>query len=285
MVNINTLSSVNEENTVDSVTKNRTNSTDSAAVSTSSYGPQSAATNVSTLAQQLSEAAKRAEERDSTLSRDELAEKAISIGEKLGGTSYVANRDKYDAEVPKTNDPSLLARAKQATEFAHGKGANPFKGMSRDQLALITYDESGTFTVNERKAARLESYEQESAWRKQVVAKAIDAYNHTGSIFGEGVGSELLAHYKSLPAIEQSTYPKDYETQLKIQIAKVGEKNPDQQSAPDSYTALLKSWSEAPPEKGLSDLASLTTMTNTSDTRISSVDSNNSNTSISQNTQ
>lgn len=55
--------------------------------------------------------------------------------------------------VPNTDDLELLARAKQATSLVNGSGSNPFKGMSRDQLALIAYDDSGTFTVNEQRAA------------------------------------------------------------------------------------------------------------------------------------
>ncbi|WP_157739342.1 hypothetical protein [Herbaspirillum sp. meg3] len=220
---------------------------------------QSTAIRVSTLAQQLNEAAERAERRDSSLSRDELGKKALSIGEKLGGTSYVENKDRYDAEEPRTDDPSLLARAKQATAFVHGRGSNPFTGMSRDQLALITYDENGPFTVNERKAALLEAYEQESNWRKQVVAKAMDAYNRTGSIFGDGVGSEILAHYKGLPAIEKSTYPKDYEAQLKTQIAQASNQTENQSSSSNDYASGLTSWISAPPEKGSSYLTNSVT--------------------------
>lgn len=223
------------------------------------HSGQSTATHVSALAKQLNEVAGLAEQRDSSLSRDELGKKALSVGENLGGMSYVENKERYDAEVPKTDDPILLARAKQATTFVNGKGDNPFKGMSRDQLALITYAENGPFTVNERKAASLEAYEQESTWRKQVVAKAIDAYNRTGSIFGDGVGQELLAHYESLPAIEQSTYPKNYKAQLKTQITQAGEQVGNQNSSPYGYASLLKSWSVASPEKGLSDLTNAMT--------------------------
>lgn len=224
------------------------------AIAASDLPEQSTAIRVSTLAQQLNDAAGRAALRDTSLSRDELGKKALSIGEKLGGASYVQNKDRYDAEEPETDDPSLLARAKQATAFVDGRGNNPFTGMSRDQLALITYDENGPFTVNERKAASLEAYEQESAWRKQVVAKAMDAYTHTGSIFGDGVGSEILAHYKSLPAIEQSTYPKNYETQLKTQIAQASEQTENKNPSSNDYASRLTSWISALPRKGLDDL-------------------------------
>ncbi|WP_226374128.1 hypothetical protein [Pectobacterium quasiaquaticum] len=97
-------------------------------------------TQVSALARQLSDAAVRAAARDAGTDRDGLGEIARSVTEKLLGANYDMNKVAHDAEVPKTEDPDLLARAKQATSFVNGDGANPFRGMSREQLALITYD-------------------------------------------------------------------------------------------------------------------------------------------------
>lgn len=72
---------------------------------------------VSTLAQQLAASASRAEERDKTLSRSELAGKAKSIVNQIVGDLYYANKTLHDSEIPDTSDPELLSRAKQATAY------------------------------------------------------------------------------------------------------------------------------------------------------------------------
>jgi len=166
----------------------------------------------STLARQLSEAASRAGVRDKGVSYDELGKRASVIIEQIVGASYPINKAKYDAEIPNTDDPQLLARAKQATRFNHNLDRNPFRGMSRDQLAFIAYDGGGTFTVNERRAAWIESAKQEEEWRQLVVQKAMDEYNRTGKL--TNFFTEVLAHYKELPKIEQVQYPEDYEKKL-----------------------------------------------------------------------
>ncbi|MGQ5490734.1 hypothetical protein ACUH78_17970 [Thauera sp. ZXT1-4] len=172
----------------------------------------STAGSVSPLARQLNEAAVRAEARDASLSRKELGQKATALLDQIIGDSYHFNQARHDAEVPDTDDPALLARARQATDFVNGHGSNPFAGLSRDQLALIAYDDSGTFTVNERRAAYLEGAEQEQVWRRQVVAQAMDEYNRTGKL--TNFFKEVLAHYEGLPAIEQAQYPEDYAEKL-----------------------------------------------------------------------
>ena len=177
---------------------------------------------ISTLARQLAASASRAEERDRTLTRSELADKAKSILNQVVGDAYYANKARHDGEVPKTSDPELLARAKQATAFvndaARGGSAikNPFAGLSPEQLANVIYDESGTYTVNERHAAWRESYDQEEAWRVKVAQQAMDEYNRTGKL--TNFFSEVLEHYKSLPAIEQAQYPKGYAADLQSKI-------------------------------------------------------------------
>ncbi|WP_323640696.1 hypothetical protein [Pectobacterium polonicum] len=174
-------------------------------------------TQVSALARQLSDAAVRAVARDAGTDRDGLGAIARSVTEKLLGASYDMNKVAHDAEVPKTEDLELLARAKQATRFVNGDGANPFRGMSREQLALIAYDESGDFTVNERRAAWLESYHQEEQWKRAAIAKMDEEYNRTGQVSSDTL-SEILKHYKSLPAIEEAQLPKGYDAQLLSQI-------------------------------------------------------------------
>lgn len=111
------------------------------------------ASSLSSLSVQLSQSAALAAARDSSLSRKELGAKASELLSKISGDGYFANKKANDAEVPDTQDPVLLARASNATQFVNGSGKNPFAGMSSDQLSLIIYDDSGSFTTNERRAA------------------------------------------------------------------------------------------------------------------------------------
>ena len=166
----------------------------------------------SSLAQQLSDSANRADAEYAGLSRKELGAKATTLLKKITGPDYDANRAINNAEVPDSSDPERLGRAADATKFVNGSGKNPFAGLSRDQLALITYDDSGLYTTNERRAAWEESYDQEYAWRQDVVAKAMAEYNSSGKL--TGFFSEVLDHYKTLPAIEQAQYPENYEAKL-----------------------------------------------------------------------
>lgn len=177
---------------------------------------------ISTLAQQLSASASRAEERDKTLSRSELASKAKSIVNQIVGDLYYANKTLHDSETPDTSDPELLSRAKQATAYVNdaSRGGhsikNPFSGLSKEQLSHIIYDESGTYTVNERHAAWRESYDLEEAWREKVVAQAMAEYNSTGKL--TNFFMSVLDHFKELPAIEQAQYPSDYAGDLQSKI-------------------------------------------------------------------
>lgn len=177
---------------------------------------------LSTLARQLADSASKADVRDNTLSRTALADFARTTLAQIQGEAYLANKAQHDNEIPATDNPDVLARAKQATAFVNdadqGKQtvSNPFSGLSRDQLALIVYDDSGTYTVNERRAAASEADKQEEAWRVQLTAHAMNEYNQTGKLtqsFAAG-----LEHYRELPAIEQAQYPADYERDLESKI-------------------------------------------------------------------
>lgn len=171
---------------------------------------------VSTLAGQLSQASVNAQARDVSLTRQELGNFAQKILNKLEGVNYFANKAIYDAQIPNSDNATLLARAESATKYTNGLGSNPFSGMPRDQLVLITYDDSGTFTTNERRAALEESATQEYAWRQQVVAQGMAEYNSSGKL--TNFFHSALDHFKSLPAVEQSQYPEDYESKLQTWI-------------------------------------------------------------------
>lgn len=177
---------------------------------------------ISTLSSQLAASAKRADERDKSLTRTELADKAEHILNTIIGNEYDAKKTINDNEVPNTSDPDLLARAEQATAFVSdaSKGGhsvkNPFSGLSHEQLSNIIYDDSDTFTVNERQAAWRESYNQEEAWAEKVVAQAMAEYNNSGKL--TKFFTSVLDHFNQLPAIEQAQYPQEYASNLQYRI-------------------------------------------------------------------
>lgn len=163
---------------------------------------------LSKLSSQLSNSAARAQARDSGLDFKSLGSLAKSISDKIAGNSYYSNRKLHDAEIPDTDDPALLERARQATSFKNGSGANPFAGLSQDQLRLIMYDEDSDFTINERSAAYSENYAQEQVWKRAICQRYTDEYNETGKSTQTLV--MLLAHYDQLPPIEKAQYPAHY---------------------------------------------------------------------------
>ncbi|MGV8916942.1 MAG: hypothetical protein ACOH2R_03915 [Pseudomonas sp.] len=177
---------------------------------------------VSALSRQLSESATRADARDGSASRSELGEFAERILNRLVGDVYQANKAKHNREVPDTDDPALLKRARQATEFLTQKfsgdfsGKNPFSGLSREQLSTIVYDEAGPYTVNERRAAWGGVQDLEQQWRGKLMADGWAESATTGK--KPKFYAEVLAHYKSLPLIEQAQYPGDYEARIQSYI-------------------------------------------------------------------
>lgn len=184
----------------------------------------SGAPTLSTLSRQLSHSAVRAEYRDNALNRRQLGELAGKLNEQVSGDHYHANKAKHDNEAPDTSDPVLLARAKSATDFVNlaskwdQAAKNPFAGLSRDQLELIIYDDSGSYTVNERRAASYGASAIEQAWREKVCNMMMDEYNRTGVAETPKVLSEILSHYRTLPRIEQAQYPESYEVGLQDKL-------------------------------------------------------------------
>lgn len=169
-------------------------------------------TTLSTLARQLNDSAARAELRDTSHTFKSLRDQAKNIIDKIAGQSYYANRKLNDSEMPDTDDAALIARARQATQFAKGTGKNPFAGLSQDHLRLIMYDESGCYTINERSAAFSENYAKEEAWNRAIAKRYVDEYNETGKSTETLV--MILAHYNELPPIEKAQYPANYAANL-----------------------------------------------------------------------
>lgn len=119
-------------------------------------------------------------------------------------------------QLPQPNDAASARSAAAATAFIDDRGPNPFAGLSREQLATITHDDSGTFTVNERRAAFTQAYDEEQAWRSQVVAQAMQEYNTTGKM--TNFFKSALAHFNELPQLEQAQYPSNYASDLQDKI-------------------------------------------------------------------
>ena len=188
-----------------------TKGTEQGGSTTPTSGSPKPTSQLSTLAQQLSDSALRAEERDASLDRKALGQKANALLQPITRDFHL-HRAKYDAEVPNTDDPELLERAKQATSFNNGRGSNPFSGLSQDQLALIIYDDSGTFTTNERHAAWQEDYDQRQVWKQAVVARGKLEYEQTGKM--TEFFKEVLGNYNELPPIMQAQYPDFYAPRL-----------------------------------------------------------------------
>ncbi|MCV4343522.1 hypothetical protein [Pseudomonas capsici] len=213
MIDTNSISAFLASNTIKTVAKTAsvaTVSVDSKELSAKTDNSDTAT--LSSLAKQLNDSAARAESRDSTLSSKELGKLGTSIIYKIAGTEYDENRKVHDAEVPDSDDPERLERARQATQFKNGTGANPFASLSQDQLRLIIYDESGDYTINERSAAFSENYDREEVWNKAMAKKYVDEYNETGKSTNTLV--EMLAHYNDLPPIEKAQYPSNYVANL-----------------------------------------------------------------------
>lgn len=183
----------------------------------SSGATRQASIELSSLSKQLANAAQRAAERDNQLSRQALATLASKIQMELGGSAYRLTKPLHDAYVPDTDDPELLARARQATDFLNGKGSNPFQSLTVEQLALIGYDEGGDFTHNERLAASRELGKRYEVWSRYIVDKSSAEYQRTG--YQDEALREIIATYRSLPPILEAGFG-NYEVNMTLMIGK-----------------------------------------------------------------
>lgn len=186
----------------------------------SSSSAQADKASTSLLARQLSESALRSSKREQELSRDELAAYAKKQINNFALDGYTFGKSRHDREQPDTDDPEHLERATQGTDYVNQTlngsryAKNPFAGLSREQLALIAYDDSGGYTVNERRSAWSESERIKSAWEKGAVTRAQLEISQTGAI--AVFLTEVLSFYRALPKIEQvqECYPGNYEAEL-----------------------------------------------------------------------
>ncbi|MGV6396873.1 hypothetical protein ACTUVN_002568 [Pseudomonas caspiana] len=181
---------------------------------------------VSTLSRQLGESAVRAEARDKSMTRQQLSEFATKSIAHISPESTSAKKALHDAEVPKTDDPELLERARQATIYVNKAAAqdptakNPFAGLTREQAALIAYDDNGPYTANERCAAWRHGNGLEEQWRDLAITRGMQEYNTSGRTVK--FTTECLDHYRTLPAIEKARYDEGYEGRLQARIKEQG---------------------------------------------------------------
>ena len=142
-----------------------------------------------------------------TMDRDTLRKTGLALLHQLD----IAGTKKANEEVPDSDDPQRLARAKQATEFCLRRSdiqKNPFLNLPREELTKIIYDDSGTYTVNERSAAHSEQCRQD--------------YNYWNPIIEDAFMSrDYRKHYRAaiefhdkLSPIEQSFAPSGYRANL-----------------------------------------------------------------------
>lgn len=109
-----------------------------------------------------------------------------------------------DAELPPSQEPQRLARARQATESLYGHAANPFAGLGRAELSAIVYDDSGAYTINERYAAANQRTELDQRFWAPVFQRALESGNW------QPVITAALVFYVSLSALERTAYPDNY---------------------------------------------------------------------------
>ncbi|WP_434678408.1 hypothetical protein J3P77_20395 [Pseudomonas sp. R1-18] len=191
---------------------------------------ESSAPKISTLARQLSECAERAAVRDKTLSREELGTLASRLHDQLSSGRYVGGNIPKMLARSNADDPELLHRDHQAvlynvnSMFGDKSLQSPFHGLSREDMVLILYDESDTFTINERYAAFLGANQLEQNFRENYCRRNFEGAFNEHPFLGY---AEPLMHYRSLPLIEQARYPEDYEARL------------------ESW--MIEAWAEKPP--------------------------------------
>jgi hypothetical protein len=152
---------------------------------------------------------------------------------------------RFAKEAPDGADEGRLTISRQATRYidqmtspprAAGLAReNPFFGLGRAELAAIQYDESGSFTTNERRAAASEAGRQYGEWSAEICARATRERALTGK--SEHALNEILAYFDALPAIERAALPKGYMERLRAEVA--ASENDDMRTWPDPLSMAL----------------------------------------------
>lgn len=138
-----------------------------------------------------------------TMDRNSLKKRGIELLDQL----YIAGSKKANDEVPDSDDPARLARAKQATAFCQNPSndsINPFFGLSRESLTKIMYDDSGLYTINERSAALSEQNRQDYNYWSPIIADAFMSGDYRKHY------RAAIEFYDKLSPIEKSFAPVGY---------------------------------------------------------------------------
>jgi hypothetical protein len=177
----------------------------------------------STLAAQLNESAARANKRDAGMTHAELGQYGRHRINEFLIEGRAVNSGTRAMEVPKTSNPELLDRAREASAYvtrtlAGDKTAmSPFENLSREQLNLIAFDDSGNFTLNERRAAWQGVQKMDEDWRKVAINEGMIEQARTGK--ATRFYNNAVSYLKSLPAIEKAvSYPKGAEAILEARM-------------------------------------------------------------------
>lgn len=150
----------------------------------------------------------------SLMTQSQLKEEAQRILAPITGYTSDAAIAKADAEVPNTDDPEILARAKQATAFLKNDASNPFLRMSRETLVGIVYDDSGSYTTNERMAALSEQQRQDSIYWRNVFAES------TSQGSQRAIYKASIDYYNQLSPLERAidNYPPGYAALMQVKM-------------------------------------------------------------------
>jgi hypothetical protein len=205
---------------------------------------------MSTLGKTLADAVQRAEERDNGMSQRELRALAERIDHKVFEGNWRIGWETLAAQKPKDADEARIELSRNVTDFMKqfnavaGRGptirnANPFYGVDMAALSAIQYDDSGAFTVNERRAALIEWNRQDYAKGLEVCARVTAAMSRNeplGPIY-----KDLLDYYSMLPPIERSVLPEGYVDRLRSLVP--ASENTDAARTPEHRTMpLLLRW-------------------------------------------
>jgi hypothetical protein len=194
-------------------------------VATSHPGPQPDTVSLSSLGRSVSTAISRAEAATEGKSTGELRA-IVKRAETHLNDDWRRDAATFAKETPKGADEGRVAISRQATSYikqlttlprpAGIARENPFFGLSRTELSAIQYDESGSFTTNDRRAAVSEVGRQYGEWSAAVCARAMKEHALTGKT--TDFLKEVLAYFDALPAIDRAALPKGYMERLRMEV-------------------------------------------------------------------
>jgi glucan-binding YG repeat protein len=100
------------------------------------------------------------------MSVDQLQAIHSQVESELTVGSDAASLAANAAQLPNPATPDRIASAESATEYVQSgeNTPNPFSGYSRSDLTKVIYDQSGTYTINERIAAQAQQEDNDSAY-------------------------------------------------------------------------------------------------------------------------